>query len=177
METAKSLIMDKYVPPVYTSETLRELLLSGKRITHVCVEDDADIVLYKQFQGDLLEDTTVFDSIPEIETSVDDFLHSRADQWLIPPEYNDLDVLAWLGDKCTNDEQLVRVAEEYVLYSERDLVPLLKMFIYLMDYVRENNFICGVGRGSSVSSYILYLIGVHRVDSIKYNLPITDYLK
>jgi len=34
-----------------------------------------------------------------------------------------------------------------------------------------------VGRGSSVSSYILYLIGIHRVDSLRYGFSISDYLK
>ena len=44
-------------------------------------------------------------------------------------------------------------------------------------YVRKNKFIWGVGRGSSVSSYILYLIGVHRVNSLKFGFDIKDYLK
>ena len=35
----------------------------------------------------------------------------------------------------------------------------------------------GVGRGSSVASYILYLIGVHRIDSIKYNLDWKEFLR
>jgi DNA polymerase III alpha subunit len=48
---------------------------------------------------------------------------------------------------------------------------------YLVDTLRKNNVVWGVGRGSSVASYILYLIGVHKVDSIKYNLDINEFLK
>ena len=41
----------------------------------------------------------------------------------------------------------------------------------------EKNSSWGVGRGSSVSSYCLYLIGIHMVDSIKYNLDIQEFFK
>jgi len=49
--------------------------------------------------------------------------------------------------------------------------------IYFVDTLRKHNILWGVGRGSSVSSYILYLIGIHRIDSIKYNLNIGEFLK
>jgi DNA polymerase III alpha subunit len=42
---------------------------------------------------------------------------------------------------------------------------------------KENNIVLGVGRGSSVASYVLYLLGVHRVDSLKYDLDIKEFLK
>ena len=48
---------------------------------------------------------------------------------------------------------------------------------YIIDTLRENNIVWGVGRGSSVSSYMLYLIGVHKVDSIKYNLNINEFIR
>ena len=53
----------------------------------------------------------------------------------------------------------------------------LGFLIYLIDLMRTNNIVWGVGRGSSVSSYILYLIGVHKVNSILYKLDINDFLR
>ena len=47
----------------------------------------------------------------------------------------------------------------------------------MMSVIKDNNIVYGVGRGSSVSSYILYLIGVHRVNSLKFNLDIKEFLK
>jgi DNA polymerase III alpha subunit len=82
-----------------------------------------------------------------------------------------------LLDKCKTQQEIDRVNDEYTLYEERDLIMLLRLFIFLVDYMRKNKFVWGVGRGSSVSSYILYLIGVHRVDSLKYGFDIRDYLK
>jgi DNA polymerase III alpha subunit len=54
---------------------------------------------------------------------------------------------------------------------------LLFYLKYLVDAMRENKIVWGVGRGSSVASYVLYLIGVHRIDSIKYDLDIKEFLK
>ena len=48
---------------------------------------------------------------------------------------------------------------------------------YVVDTLRDNNIVWGVGRGSSVSSYVLYLIGIHKIDSVKYALPIDEFFK
>lgn len=97
--------------------------------------------------------------------------------WNLPNKYKDLDIENYLLAKCTTAKQSNRVAEELALFKERDLFDLLKFLVYFMDVVRSNNVIYGVGRGSSVASYCLYLLGVHRVDSLKYNLDIKEFLK
>ena len=43
--------------------------------------------------------------------------------------------------------------------------------------MQENNLIWGVGRGSSVASYVLYKLGVHRIDSIFYDLDPGEFLR
>ena len=62
-------------------------------------------------------------------------------------------------------------------YGKRDMHNLLRYMIYLVDFMRENNIVWGVGRGSSVASYVLYLIGVHKIDSIQYDLDWTEFLR
>jgi hypothetical protein len=49
--------------------------------------------------------------------------------------------------------------------------------LYALFTMRENKIVWGVGRGSSVASYVLFLIGVHKINSIKYNLDINEFLK
>lgn len=166
-----------YGQAILSSDDLRELLLQGKNIGHLNVIRDDDIGLYEQFQGELLRRTFIFLDAPEETQTFDDFHLEHADEWIFPTEYQKIDVHKWLLDRCTTEEEINRINEEYALYSERDLIMLLRLFIFLIDYMRENNFIWGVGRGSSVSSYILYKIGVHRVNSLKYKLDINDYLK
>ena len=67
--------------------------------------------------------------------------------------------------------------EELAEFERREMFDLLRYMIYLVDFMRENNIIWGVGRGSSVASYVLYLIGVHKIDSIKYNLDWREFLR
>lgn len=169
--------INKYGQTILSSDILRELLLQDKNISHLNVIFDDEINLFQKFQAELLQDTITFLGEPEEVLTFDEFHKKCADEWIFPVIYQQIDVKSWLIDKCKTQEEIDRVLEEYTLYEERDLIMLLRLFIFLVDYLRRNSFIWGVGRGSSVSSYILYLIGVHRVDSLKYGLDIKDYLK
>jgi DNA polymerase III alpha subunit len=82
-----------------------------------------------------------------------------------------------LINQCNTEEQRQRVELELELYIKHGMIELLHFMKYLVDTLRKNNVVWGVGRGSSLASYILYLIGVHKVDSIKYNLDINEFLK
>ena len=70
-----------------------------------------------------------------------------------------------------------RVWEELDAYKERGMHDLLRYMIYLVDYMRENNIVWGVGRGSSVASFVLYLIGIHKINSIQYQLDWREFLR
>lgn len=177
MATEKSLKVNMYGQAILSSDNLRELLLQGKNISHLNVIFDEEIELFDKYQSELLPDNITFLDAPEEVLSFDDFHLKCSDEWIFPIVYQQVDVKVWLHDKCKTQQQIDRVNEEYALYEERDLIMLLRLFIFLVDYMRKNKFVWGVGRGSSVSSYILYLIGVHRVDSLKYNFDIKDYLK
>ena len=78
---------------------------------------------------------------------------------------------------CETHDQIDRVNQELDLFHKHGMTELLYYLKYLVDTMRENNIVWGVGRGSSVASYVLYLIGIHKIDSIKYNLDIHEFLK
>lgn len=96
--------------------------------------------------------------------------------WFIPEEYKNLDVERYLIDICPK-ENFDRVKFELEEYKKRNLLPLLKQIKYIVDELKKNNVVWGVGRGSSVASYVLFLLGIHRIDSVKYNLPIDEFFK
>ena len=98
-------------------------------------------------------------------------------KWRMPDEYRELDIAAYILSLCREEYELQRVAEELLLYQERDLFNLLRYLKYLVDTLRKNNLVWGVGRGSSVASYVLFLLGVHKIDSLHYQLDITEFLK
>ena len=66
---------------------------------------------------------------------------------------------------------------ELLLYQERGMFDLLRFLVYIVDVMREQDIVWGVGRGSSVASYVLYLIGVHKIDSLYYDLDIAEFLR
>ena len=100
----------------------------------------------------------------------------NSNNWFMPDEYRDMDIEQFLIDKCPK-ENFDRLLEELQEYHRRNLLPLLTQMKYIVDTLRQNNVIWGVGRGSSVASYVLFLIGIHRVDSVKYDLPIEEFFK
>jgi len=97
--------------------------------------------------------------------------------WHMPAEYAEFDIAKWLLDQCETDEQRQRVGQELMMYLERGLFDLLNFLRYMVQVMRDNNIVWGVGRGSSVASYVLYLIGVHKIDSLYYDLDVTDFLR
>jgi DNA polymerase III alpha subunit len=97
-------------------------------------------------------------------------------QWFIPKKYQDMDIKEWLIANSP-EENYERVIQEIQLFQKHNMIDVLKTMKYVVDTLRENNIVWGVGRGSSVASYVLYLIGVHKIDSIKYNLPIEEFFK
>jgi DNA polymerase III alpha subunit len=78
---------------------------------------------------------------------------------------------------CSTETELQRCGQELMLYQERGLFDLLKYLTYLVDVMRDNQVIWGVGRGSSVASHVLYLLGVHRINSMFYDLDVTEFLR
>lgn len=98
-------------------------------------------------------------------------------EWLMPEEYKNFDILQYLTDKCENSDQHSRLMTEWEEFEKRDMIDLLRYMKYLVDFMREHGIVWGVGRGSSVASYVLYLIGVHRVDSLKYCLDWRQFLR
>ena len=109
--------------------------------------------------------------------SVEDFDNQMQMRWHMPDEYRQFDIAQWLLDQCDTQPKLQRVGQELLLYQERDLFNLLRYLKYMVDTFRKNNIVWGLGRGSSVASYVLYLIGVHKIDSIYYDLDIEEFLR
>lgn len=103
--------------------------------------------------------------------------NERKNNWFYPTEYNNINLEEFFLNKCYTEIEKNRVLLELKEYKKSNMEKLLRFSIYLMDYINQHNYVIGVGRGSSVCSYCLYLIGLHQIDSIYYDLNIKDFLK
>jgi DNA polymerase III alpha subunit len=165
---------DIYGRQVLTENDLCDAYLKNPdiRIQNALVDSDITI-------SDIIEldsAPTLIKHIPPL-VSAEQFDTESQDNWYMPNEYQTMDIAQWVLSQCKEDYELQRVGEELILYQEKDLFPLLCYCKYLVDTMRKHNIVWGVGRGSSVSSYVLYLIGIHRINSLHYDLSIDEFLK
>ena len=158
---------------------LCDLVMQGRQLTEMpSVTVDSSVKLERLVGA--IEDpgALLLWTFPESsDIAVPEFDIRRQGQWFMPDDYRDLDIAAHVLSLCATQEQLQRVGKELLLYQERNLFDLLRYLKYLVDVMRDNRVIWGVGRGSSVASYVLYLLGVHRIDSLYYDLDIQEFLR
>ena len=109
--------------------------------------------------------------------SVEEFDNQNQSQWQMPIEYYEIDIAKWVLDQCKTEEELQRAGDELLKFYDRNMFPLLQYLKYLVDTMRRNNIVWGVGRGSSVASFVLFLIGIHRINSLYYQLSVDEFLK
>lgn len=174
METNNRL--DEYGRYQLTSDDAIQLLLQGKDISGSFFLDDEDVLLYNEHVSQVLGSSKL--NIYEGHlVSFEEFHEAHIKSWFIPWQYELMDMREILLNRCTTEIEKTRVDNEYSMFEKYELIPLLKFMKYFMDTVVEKGLVIGVGRGSSVSSYCLYLLGVHRVDSIKYDLDYSEFFK
>jgi DNA polymerase III alpha subunit len=123
------------------------------------------------------------DLVPEIKKqrfhacSVPEWHKDNQQNWHMPDEYQQLDIAQHVLSLCESEAELQRCGQELLLYQEQDMFDVLRYLKYLVDLMHKNSIIWGVGRGSSVASFVLYKLGVHRIDSLYYNLDIGEFLR
>lgn len=155
--------------PVFNEKDLFDALYQGHQIPNeIFVESSKEITQLQNFinlkiHNSLSEDQKDFDS-------------KNQNIWFMPDEYKNMDIEGFLVHVCPK-QNYQRLVDELQEFRARNMLDLLRWLKYFVDTCRSNNILWGVGRGSSVSSYVLYLIGVHKIDPIKYNLDWQEFLR
>lgn len=109
--------------------------------------------------------------------TVVEFDKQNYNAWYMPESYENIDVKTYLLEKCNTEEERDRILIEYKLFEQKGFTKVLKFLIYFVDVLRSNNIVWGVGRGSSVSSFCLFLIGIHKINPLFYNLDYREFLR
>ncbi len=154
-----------------------ELLFCDSDITKLNIDITPEIEHYNNVCIEHDKNDYLIQSFPEPELSPEEDALKRQATWWIPEEYAALDVRAKLLSLCQTEQEIARVEQEMDMFEERNFIFVLRLMCYLVDHWRKNEVVWGVGRGSSVASYCLFLIGVHKINSLAYNLSINEFLK
>lgn len=164
---------------IYSEDDMCDLLMRGHNIVamkNLLVDSTVDL----ETAASILENVPTFiryDEMASQAVSKEEFDHRCQTQWFMPDTYKELDIAEYIISLCKTDAELQRVGQELLLYQERNLFDLLRYLKYLVDLMTQNRLIWGVGRGSSVASYVLYLLGVHRINSLYYDLDPEEFLR
>jgi hypothetical protein len=170
--------IDEYGQVTLTIDDAIQGLYTGNLsdLAGVILSDPEEVT---RFQNAVKRNYNKFQTVKDYQKpkiTVDQFDTEMQEQWFMPKDYYP-NLVEMLYGMCKTQEQTNRVSEELELFIQHGMLDLLFYLKYLVDTMRSNNIVWGVGRGSSVASYILYLLGVHKVDSIKYGLDIREFLK
>lgn len=121
----------------------------------------------------------------EDQITVKSDLNTLNAEFSIPPEYLEMDIDQYIAKKMIAEcrsmppalkkVRVQRVVHELELIERFNMVDTIRLMVYIIDTMQATNTVWGIGRGSSVSSYILYLIGVHDVDSVLYGLEPEEF--
>jgi hypothetical protein len=169
---------DKFGQIIFGEQDVINLYLQGHNIDtlqHLLVDSTIDL----ETAASILDNVPAFIRYDELAQaqSIEQFDHRCQATWYMPDDYKAMDIAAHVLSLCKTEAELQRCGEELLLFQERNLFDLLRYLKYLVDVMTENQLIWGVGRGSSVASYVLYKLGVHRIDSMYYELDPTEFLR
>lgn len=128
-------------------------------------------------------DIQAYNAVSEQKLTVKTSCQPPSLSWNLPEKYLMMDLDAFLlslSDKIAHDDlydkRLQRFSVEIYVYKQLKLDDVLRMLIYVVEVMTEKNVVWGVGRGSSCSSYLLYLMGLHEVDCVLYDIDLSDFL-
>jgi hypothetical protein len=173
------MIQDKFGQMVFAEDDVVDLVMQGRDVQSISnMLVDATVDLEKSaVLLDCVPALINYDTLMDPMESLEDFDRRLQQSWHMPQEYKDMDIAQHILELCKTDAELQRCGQELLLYQERDLFNLLRFLKYLVDTMKENQVIWGVGRGSSVASYVLYKLEVHRIDSMFYDLDPHEFLR
>ena len=163
-------MLDKFNRHVSDENTGIDMLYKGIELSNAEYGNSEDIIKFQQFATDL--DVNLLKILGEED-------YDRINTYNIPEHYKSLDVKEYVRQLVEqgDSDQTGRVEMELTMFEERNLFPVIQILIYIIETMRKHKLVWGVGRGSSVASYVLYLLGVHKIDSLKFNLDIQEFLK
>ena len=169
---------DKFGQIIFNEDDVVDLALQGHDVAalnHLLVDNTVDL----ETAAHILENVPAFVRYDELaqQQTLEEFDHRCQSNWYMPDEYKQLDIARHVLSLCKTDAELQRCGQELMLFQERNLFNLLRYLKYLVDVMQHNRLIWGVGRGSSVASYVLYKLGVHRIDSMYYELDSAEFLR
>ena len=165
--------------PKFGADDLIELIYQGKidKINQVLCEKNTDTEQFNQSVKDT-EIGSMLKFYQALDVEQTEFDNALQTEWFMPNSYKNINIEQYIDSICpANDTAKARVKEELDAFKSKNMMTVLKFMHFLVSHMRENELVWGVGRGSSVASFCLFLIGVHKINPMLYNLDHREFLR
>ena len=143
----------------------------------------------KVFVDEITPDIDQYNKIAQQQLTIKHHINEIFANWVFSdPSYETLDVEQLIYDlleeeiqkQSFNSAQRIvrkrRVKLELKLFKQFDpQYNIIRVLLNIINTLSTHGILWGTGRGSATSSYILYLIKLHDVDSVKYSLDVKDF--
>jgi DNA polymerase III alpha subunit len=164
--------LDQYSNPIFNEQDLIEALYKGFPLpSDMFVDPSVNTNALEEISG-----LKFWLPLDNYDLPLEEYDSAMQADWQMPDEYKGMDIEAFLVNQCPK-ENYQRLIDELAAFKDRNMMDLLRWLKYFVDTCSKDGIVWGVGRGSSVASYVLYLIGVHSIDPIKYNLDWQEFLR
>lgn len=164
--------LDQFSNPIFSEQDIFEALYKGQTLApEMFVESNDDIKKLEE-----ISELKFWKPLDDYNITLAEYDSTLQSDWHMPDEYKTMDIEGFLVSVCPK-EHYNRLMDELAAFKARDMYNLLRWLKYFVDTCERDGVLWGVGRGSSVASYVLFLIGVHSIDSIKYNLDWQEFLR
>jgi len=163
------------IPP----EMVADILLHGSSPTEIRVTQDSWEIQQFNFNCDEGDEIKFNNDEVKLDTS-----------WNLPEDWASLtidQVQHLIVDKATDvisrsnyteaqvSKAYSRIEKEIKEIEKRNMMDFLKTIMYVLDTFKKNDICWGVGRGSSCASYVLFVLGLHVVDCVKFGVPMEEF--
>ena len=170
--------LDEYSNPIFEDEDVLDFMYENPdQIDNIKFHDILTTDTVEQANnllGVIPKDLPGFDETLQTSFLINDFVMAND---------TDLSINAYINLKdqifatAQTQKEAGRMEVEFREFERRGLQKMLLMLNIMVKEMRMSDIVWGVGRGSSVASYVLYKIGIHKIDSLKYNLDHREFFK
>lgn len=145
-----------------------DLLLAGRQLKGCVINNQHDVDEYNHWQRLFEQQGHVLSQEPTNQ--------QRVNTWFMPSHAQNIDILEYLLSQSLEPHEKQRIHMEMERFRSYGLEPLLRMIKYLVEEMTKKNLVWGVGRGSSVASFVLYKLGLNQINPITFQLDFDEFL-
>lgn len=158
-------------------DRMADLILSGKSIDGIHpTEVGTSVKKFNLYAGSNLSLKSNIKTLDVSYCIPEEYLQINLKQFFLK-KLRDVIIGDDILEKKDIERRISRVGTEVQLFKEYNIEDLIRTVIYIVDTFENNDIVWGTGRGSSCACYCLYLLGLHEVDSVFYNLELNEFFR